>query len=589
MNLSHILEAFFFVSTRSAKNRFLQKLGRLKQPRYALSAFIGILYFTFVFGRNVWRHRSPSSLRPMALAGSDMLLSFGSVAVLVLLVAAWAIPDSSGGVTFAPAEIQFLFPAPLRRWQLLLYKVLRAQPQILFTTAVMTVMGFRSGHFLGLWATVSVLNVYLMMVSLGRARLQLAGIGWLMRVMAVMALLGGTVAVVVSQYPLKALTGLQFLKRTNYELSDVTVLTAPFHHAPLSLLFALPRLFIKAAMPGDLTQLFVSVTAVLLVGVFAFYLAARFDVSFEDASLLASQKRANKASSRQGRAGGRQVVFRKVPVPFRLGPLGIPEVAIVWKNLIALGRVSGMAVIIMLLSGFVIVGSLAATAHRQHSVEILTVAGIVMLFFGAFFVIFAPLAMRADLRLDQRRFDFLKTLPISGERLIAAELGAPVFVTVLAEAVMLSVGVLLLRSGRTLSPTTVFFATPQFVIMALVFLTPIATVQFLLHNAAVVLLPGWTMGSKEDMKGIAATGQGILILTGHMIALALVVFPAAMIFLPSLWMAHHFFAGSPGSVVVATVPPLAVIFGEVLVALRFLGRQFDELDLANDVQNVEAE
>ncbi|HVT01792.1 MAG TPA: putative ABC exporter domain-containing protein [Thermoanaerobaculia bacterium] len=589
MSIPQVVEAFVFVSTRSAKNRFLQKLGRLKQPRYALSAFVGILYFVFVFGRNMFRHRSPSNFRTMELAGGDMFVSAGSMIVLFLLIAAWALPDSSGGVTFAPAEIQFLFPAPLRRWQLLLYKVLRSQPQILFTSAIMTFLGFRRGHFVGVWAAVTVLNIYLMMVSLGRARLQLAGARWLARLAIVLVLLAGIIGIVAAQYPPSSLSGSKAFLRTNHDPGELTGLTAPFHRTPLSALFLFPRLLIEAVLPGDMKQLFTSVFAVLIAGVLSFLLAARFDVSFEEASITASQKRADVMKSRRGTVSGRAVVFRKAPQPFKLHPTGIPEVAILWKNLIAVGRVSGRTLLILLLSGFSVVGGLAATAHTQHSIEVLKVAGVVMLCFGLFFMVFAPLTMKADLRLDQRRFDYLKTLPISGERLIAAGVGAPLVVIVLAEAVMLSVGVLLLRSGELLSSAQVFFSTPQFVIMTLIFLTPITAIQLLLHNAVVVLLPGWTIGSKEDMKGIAATGQGILVLAGHIMALGLIVLPAAMVFLPSLWIAHHFFAGNAGSIVVATMPPLAVMVGELLLAVRFLGRQFDELDLANDVHNLEAE
>ena len=52
--------------------------------------------------------------------------------VLALMILAWALPSDSGGLQFSEAEIAFLFPAPLRRRDLLLYKIIRAQPQALF-------------------------------------------------------------------------------------------------------------------------------------------------------------------------------------------------------------------------------------------------------------------------------------------------------------------------------------------------------------------------------------------------------------------------------------------------------------------------
>jgi len=424
MSLRQIVDAFVFVSTRSARNRFLQKLGRLKQPRYAFSAFVGVLYFATVFGRNLLRHGTRPGIRGLPAGGSDAFLCGASMAVFLLMLAVWALPDSSGGITFAPAEIQFLFPAPLRRWQLLLYKVLRSQPQILFTSAIMTLLGFRQGHFLGVWATFTVLNLYLMMASLGRARLQLAGVGWLTRMAFVLMLIGATIAVIAVQYPAGIIQASLALMRANHG-PGLAELIAPFHRLPLSAIFFVPRLVITASLPGGLSQLLVSCLVVLFFGALFFLTAAGLDVSFEEASIVASQKRVDSVKARGNRRGGSAVVFRRAPVPFRLRPTGNPELAIFWKNLIAVGRVSGRTLMIIILVGFAVVGSLAATAQSQRSIEVLKVAGTVMLSFGAFFAIFAPFIMKADLRLDQRRFDFLKSLPLAGERLVAAELGAP--------------------------------------------------------------------------------------------------------------------------------------------------------------------
>ena len=58
------------------------------------------------------------------------------------MITAWALPADSGGLEFSETEIAFLFPAPLRRRDILLYKILRAQPQALFSALIMTMLGW---------------------------------------------------------------------------------------------------------------------------------------------------------------------------------------------------------------------------------------------------------------------------------------------------------------------------------------------------------------------------------------------------------------------------------------------------------------
>ena len=74
------------------------------------------------------------------------------------------------------------------------------------------------------------------------------------------------------------------------------------------------------------------------LGVAFFYIAAALNVSFEEASLATSQKRAARKDRVHGQRAGTLVMFRHAPAPFRLQETGPVEVAIVWKNLIALVR-----------------------------------------------------------------------------------------------------------------------------------------------------------------------------------------------------------------------------------------------------------
>ena len=128
------------------------------------------------------------------MAVSPVVADVASVILLLLMITAWALPADSGGLDFTETEIAFLFPAPLRRRDVLLYKIVRAQPQALFSALIMTVLGWwRNGLFLGVWAAISVLGVYFTLVSLGRARLRLMHIGFLARLAGVAVIMAGLV------------------------------------------------------------------------------------------------------------------------------------------------------------------------------------------------------------------------------------------------------------------------------------------------------------------------------------------------------------------------------------------------------------
>jgi hypothetical protein len=62
--------------------------------------------------------------------------------------------------------------------------------------------------------------------------------------------------------------------------------------------------------------------------------------------------------------------------------------------------------------------------------------------------------------------------------------------------------------------------------------------------------------------------------------------PAAIVFVPSLWLAYRFFSGSPGLVAVGTLPGIAVIVAEVYIGTQMLGAQFELIDLAADLDTV---
>jgi hypothetical protein len=128
-----------------------------------------------------------------------------------------------------------------------------------------------------------------------------------------------------------------------------------------------------------------------------------------------------------------------------------------------------------------------------------------------------------------------------------------------------------------------FFGTPQFVVVALLFTIPICAAQLVIRNAIVVLLPAWTVRSLEDQRGFTVVGQRLVILLGNLIVLAVALIPAAILFIPAFLLSHAYFRGSAAVLAISIVPSVALLLFEIWMAIKFLGAQFDKIDVTTEV------
>jgi hypothetical protein len=129
---------------------------------------------------------------------------------------------------------------------------------------------------------------------------------------------------------------------------------------------------------------------------------------------------------------------------------------------------------------------------------------------------------------------------------------------------------------------TKFIATPQFIVAVLLLTLPVCAVQLVIRNAIPVLFPAWAMRSKDEPRGFVAMGQRLVSLAGNLLVLVIALIPAAIVFLPSLWIGVKFLAGNPAFVAVATMPAVAVLLAEVWMGIKALGAQFERLDITNE-------
>ena len=200
-----------------------------------------------------------------------------------------------------------------------------------------------------------------------------------------------------------------------------------------------------------------------------------------------------------------------------------------------------------------------------------------------FFPLLGPTIFANDLRLDMPRLEVLKSYPISGERLVAAEIAAPLAVISILEMLFASSASALIAMSGQASRYVQMAGTPQFIVTVLLLTLPICAIQLLIRNAVPVLFPGWAVRSKDEPRGFVMTGQRVVTLAANLLVLVIALIPAAIVFAPSLWIAYKFFAGSPALVAVATMPAIAVLAAELWYGVKALGAQFETIDVSAEM------
>src|ERR1051326_7115043 len=107
-----MVSASLYITLCSAKNRLLQRLRRLREPRYLIGAVVGAAYLYFSFFARM-RGRSVS-VGPRRRGGGGpsfsldqfgrMATAAGGIALFIVAALAWLLPTDGGILDFAYAE-----------------------------------------------------------------------------------------------------------------------------------------------------------------------------------------------------------------------------------------------------------------------------------------------------------------------------------------------------------------------------------------------------------------------------------------------------------------------------------------------------
>jgi ABC-2 type transport system permease protein len=602
-----MLRALLYLKLTSLKNRAQSQLRRLRQPKYLAGTLFVIAYFWFFFFRHVSSVASPALGANMlgALPGDISGLITAALALLLSLYLAqmWILPSDSPGIKFSPAEIAFLFPAPLSRRSLIHYKVLSLQLSSLVQSCFFSLVfnhrnllqGRAAETLVGWWVILTLVSLHQLGSSLTIAKLAAQGLHTHRRRIFALGL-GLAIAMTVGFRIWRS------LPPTAQSTSASAWLTAIVSSGPLHWLLWPARIMLAPSFAHTHREFFQTLAPVLLILIAHYFWVIRTEVSFEEASLAASERLASRLADLQ-RNGG--VAITAPPTSGRRPPFNVahapwPELAFLWKNLISTAR-SWFTARVWLGSATTLV--LVVVVLERTMGETYWMAGGVIAGLGAFTtgltLLYGPLLTRLDLRQDLINADILRTYPLPGWRILLGELLAPVVVLSGIIWFGLLAWFLGLHSHQPPALSAAWFSPSMRIVLVAcaALLAPlVVTLQLLVPNGAVILFPAMFRTAQTPGPSVDLMGQRMLFGFGQLCALAVV-------FLPALGLAVASYFGLSGLLViggllgmvtqtspapftaevVGTLVMFTVLTAEIWCGIWWLGGRFEKIDLSAEV------
>jgi hypothetical protein len=506
-----------YLAWRSTVNRARVRLRRLREPTYLIAFLLGAAYLSVVFWGGWSTDDSPSMLQALSRGRGGVDFGF-TILLFVSAATAWIWPRSGRpALPFSRADVQHLFTAPISRRDLVRYRVLRSQvPALIVSAFVMLIFrpaSFGEGGiaFFGLLLLMTTSSLHLTGVSLSRA--SRGARRWVPRAIAAGAVIvvGTTVAMrweEITAAAARAGTSVPFTV-VGIELDRV------LGNGPAAIVLWPFRTLAGLPLSQSSAEFLAALPWVLVLLTLNYIWVVRTDAPFEEGSAELSEKleelrRRGPTAFRQPRASKR--------TPFKLAPHGRPETAIVWKNLISMGRFLSWTLLFQLGPIVIFFGVSFAQGSRGRA-GVLTFLSLLV---ALLTLTIGPQLLRGDLRQDLTALSVLKTWPIRGAALVRGEVLAPALV-------LTTVIVLALISAAVLVPPgdEVVMNRWSWLLAALFVAPGLVLAHLLVQNGLAVTFPAWIHLGRHG--GIDVMGQQIIVMGVVVLALIAALVPAVAI------------------------------------------------------------
>jgi hypothetical protein len=579
-----VTRALLYLKLTSLQNLVLTRVRRLRQPKYLIGAIAGGAYFYWLLFRRAHLGQAAATASPLAAELVPAVSAAAALLVSLIAVLCWVVPEKQG-LNFTEAEIAFLFPAPISRKALVGFRLLSAQLNVLLSAAFFTLFSSRWSvlggnaltHVVGWWLVLGTINLHIMGSSFAITRLMDTGVTPRSRRLVVLglatALCAGAVWWVTRSWALPRAEDLTDLR------AAWTFLQPLVNSGPLHWLLAPARWVVGPLIAPDLQAFATAIGPAL--GVFAAHCVwvLRAEASFEDASIAESEKRAvRRAAVREGKRLGPPTVAR--PPPFRLLPVGRPEVAFLWKNLLSTTPI--LRPRIFMYAAMLVFFGCRWLARQESTSPLLHIVGGGAAFVLGYGLLLGPMLARQDLRSDLLNSDILKTYPLRGWQVVLGEMLTPI--AILTGVLWLA----LLAVHLSVESPTLGWLTPSVRLALVLGLLPVlpllCTLQLVLSNATALLFPAWvqTLGNRTE-RGIEMMGQRLLFTVGRLLAVTIALVPASLIALGVVVPARSV-VGLPAAIALGAVAVTALLALEAALGIRWLGARFDAFDLSAELR-----
>jgi hypothetical protein len=542
------------------RNRMKRQLRRLRSPKVAVAVLIGVLYLVLIFANPAGQ--AAFSARPFGGAGVEL----AAVLLLIFIGRWWLFGAERQALAFSPAEVHFLFPAPLTRRTIVAYRLARTQIILIVNATIWTWIFQTTGgpapaRFVAFWLLFGTLHMHMLGASLVRAGMLEHGTAGVRRHRMAIAVLVAVVVALIWSMILHA----DAIAAAEGMIETLRAVGTSLQSGPAYVALAPLRFLLRPALAGSLSEWATAMPLALLVAGIHLVWVLNADIAFEEAAVEASERHARRIEAwRQGRPLT-QTARGAVRSRLTLEPRGHPAVAILWKNVIAMMRSvrgAGVARVIVIVLSIVVFSALNS---KREFVEML---GVMLGTWSAFLVLAGPVWVRYDFRRDLARLDTLRVLPLSGTAVAAAEVAGSAFAITALQFGMLALGGVTLTAGGMPVP-----APPTWVvILFLVAAFPMNVIVVGVHNVYALSSPDAGRRAAMRPAGIEAFGVHLLVMLLSMLAMILALIAPAV-----LAGATRFLLTSLGPSVAnlaAAVAGLAGLCVEAWLVVLWLGRVF---------------
>jgi ABC-2 type transport system permease protein len=576
-----MIGAFLYLTLCSMRNKLRVRLQRLREPRYLAGMIFGLMYlYRFVF-RNLFRGtptgRGPGTMIAVLTRVAGPVQMVGSLILFVLAAAVWLLPGFKPPLTFSRAEVQFLFQAPLSRRQLVHYKLIRSQAGALFGSAMMTLFmrppSLVAGLMLltGIWLLFSTMSLHAMGISLSRESLSRRPVAGFASMWVMVAVAAGAIGV-LGFTVVRDWAHLASLLSPGEVFHEVEALMS---NGAAGLVLWPFRAMVRVPLAQTPAEFRQALPAALLIAAANYVWVIRADASFEEASAEHAEKAVAQLATRSAPAP--RVRAGASATPFTLSLAGRPEIAILWKNLIMLGRYASLKTLLRFLPIIVVFGLMSKGGG--HARGVLTALTFLCAIGLGLTVLLGPQMARNDLRQDLGNLAVLKTWPLRGATLLRGELLAPLaLLTAIAWLLILAV---LMLSGQIpmdgAMATQLITNRVPYAAAAMLAAPALILAQLVVQNGFAIAFPAWAAIGVSRARGVEIMGQRMLMLAGNLIVLALSILPAAII--AALVAGAAYLATHTISVVMPALIMAAVMIAECWLAVEALGRVLDRTDV----------